>query len=256
MGVRSPTAEQLCAALASRSHGIVTRSELLSAGLTRREIERRRERGYLIVEFPGVYRVGHTAPSLEARYLAAVRACGAEAALSGGAAAHLYGLVSGPAPIPHVTAPRKRHVRGVSTRRSRRIERATYRRIPVTTVARTLLDLAASLSPADLARACHEAGVRYPVAPRHVQEVLEAHPNAAGVGRLRMVLRGETPVTQSALERRFLGLLAANGLAPPDQTNAPAGSFRVDCRWSAPPLTVELDSYRFHNSRHAWKRHA
>ena len=61
-------------------------------------------------------------------------------------------------------------------------------------------------------------------------------------------------VTQSALERRFLALLVKHDLPLPDETNKPAGTFRVDCRWKEPPLTVELDSYCFHNSRHAWER--
>ena len=63
---------------------------------------------------------------------------------------------------------------------------------------------------------------------------------------------GEAPVTQSVLERRFLALLADHELPLP-VTNKPAGTFRVDCRWEQPPLTVELDSYRFHNSRRSWE---
>jgi hypothetical protein len=254
MGVRSTTVEEICAALAARSHGIVTRAELLAAGLTRQEIARRRERGYLIVEFTGVYRVGHRAPSVEARYMAAVKACGEDAVLSGPAAAYLYGLIKGTEPIPHVTAPRKRRVRGVVTKRSRTIERAVCRGIPVTTVARTLVDLAGVLPLRDLARACHEAGVKYGTTPSQVEEVLIQHPTAPGARKLRGVIRGEVLVTQSGLERRFLKLLVEHDLPLPDMTNKPAGTFRVDCRWEEPPLTVELDSYRFHNSRHAWEQ--
>ena len=254
MRARSRTVEEVCAALAERSHGIVSRSELLSAGLGRGQIERKRKRGYLIVEFPGVYRVGHRAPNLEARYMAAVKACGEGAALSGPAAAYLYGLVKRAAPIPHVTAPRERRVTGIVTRRSRDVERAAYRGIPITTVARTLVDLAPTLSLRDLARACHEAGVKYGTTPGQVEEVLVRRPTAPGARRLRKVLRGDAPVTQSALERRFLAVLVEHDLPPPDETNRPAGSFRVDCRWRQPPLTVELDSYRYHNSRHSWEQ--
>ena len=63
--------------------------------------------GALLREHPGVYRVGHRAPSVEARYLAAVWACGEGAVLSGRAAAHLWGLVKGRAPAPEVTAPQR-----------------------------------------------------------------------------------------------------------------------------------------------------
>jgi very-short-patch-repair endonuclease len=246
--------EAVCARIAHGSHGIVTRAELLAAGVTSREIERRQERGYLIVEFAGVYRVGHRAPSLEARYMAAVKACGQGAALSGPAAAHLYGLVSGSAPIPYVTAPRKRRVRGVATSRSHEIERSHHRGIPVTSVARTLVDLASTLSLNALARACHEAGVKYGTTPGQVEDVLVRRPTTPGARKLRQVTRGLAPVTQSVLERRFLDLLGSHDLPLPDETNKPAGSFRVDCRWESPPLTVELDSYRFHNSRHSWEQ--
>jgi hypothetical protein len=65
---------------------------------------------------------------------------------------------------------------------------------------------------------------------------------AAGITRHQMTL--------SALERRFLALLRGAGLPLP-QTDRPAEGRRVDCRWTDPPLTVELDSYRYHGSRHA-----
>lgn len=67
-------------------------------------------------------------------------------------------------------------------------------------------------------------------------------------------MRGEVRVSQSRLESRFLRLLRDNGLPLPNETNRPAGTFRVDARWHDPPLTVELDSYRFHSSRYAWER--
>ena len=64
---------------------------------------------------------------------------------------------------------------------------------------------------------------------------------------------GDVRVTLSELERRFLALLREAGLPLP-QTNRPAGGFRVDCRWPEHRLTVELDSYRYHHSRHAWEQ--
>jgi hypothetical protein len=60
-------------------------------------------------------------------------------------------------------------------------------------------------------------------------------------------------VTLSKLERRFLYLLREDGLLPP-QTNRPTGTKRLDCRWPAQRLTVELDSYRYHSSRYAWEQ--
>jgi very-short-patch-repair endonuclease len=67
------------------------------------------------------------------------------------------------------------------------------------------------------------------------------------------VLRGEAPVTLSKMERRFLKLLRQQKLPLP-VTNRPAGAHRVDCRWPDHKLTVELDSYTYHASRHAWEQ--
>src|SRR4051812_4667214 len=103
MGAKSPTAEQVLARLARRAHGIVTVEEMIRAGLTRREVARRAEKGLLIRQYHGVYRVGHAAPSVDASYMAAVKAAGSEAGLSGRAAAHLLGLLRGPAPAPEVS---------------------------------------------------------------------------------------------------------------------------------------------------------
>jgi very-short-patch-repair endonuclease len=66
-------------------------------------------------------------------------------------------------------------------------------------------------------------------------------------------MRGDVRVTLSKLEHRFLRRLREAGLVLP-QTNRLAGSRRVDCRWTEQRLTVELDSYRYHQSRHAWEQ--
>lgn len=142
---------------------MATRAQLLAAGISSAAIGRRISRGALLREHPGVYRVGHRAPSIEARYLAAVLACGEGALLSRRAAGHLLGLLTGKPPPPEVTTLTERRVPGVRTRRSRRIDgrdATLVRGIPVTTVPRTLVDLAATLSLDELARACDEAGVR------------------------------------------------------------------------------------------------
>jgi hypothetical protein len=130
---------------------------------------------------------------------------------------------------------------------------ATWRGIPVTTVPRTLVDLAAVLDEQGLARACHEAEVRHRNVPALVDAVLARQPNAPGAGKLRRILHGEVRVTLSKLEARFLERMREAGLPLP-QTNRVAGGRRVDCRWPERLLTVELDSYRYHQSRHAWEQ--
>jgi very-short-patch-repair endonuclease len=169
--------------------------------------------------------------------------------LCGPAAAHLWVIVKGKAPPPEVVAPTYRRVRGVKVRRASR-KGTVWRGIPVTTVKQTLVDLAATFSLDDLARACHEAGVRYGTTPREVKELLRGQPGATN---LRAVLEGDHPVTLSRLEKRFLRTLEEAGLPLP-QTNRPVGTKRVDCRWPEHGLTVELDSYTFHNSRHSWEQ--
>ena len=124
--------------------------------------------------------------------------------------------------------------------------------IPVTTVPRTLVDLAALLSDDDLARACHEAGVRHRTTPADVETALAREPNRPGAGRLRRILRGDVRVTLSKLEAQFLVHLREAALVLP-QTNRMVGRRRVDCRWPDQGLTVELDGYRYHHSRHAWE---
>jgi hypothetical protein len=219
------------------------------------EISSRLQSGALLRVHPGVYRVGHLAPSVEANYLAAVLACGDGALLSGLAAAHLLGLVNESPPMPEVTCPTQRCIRGVRARRARKPDprdAIVRTRIPLTSVARTLVDIAGVLTQDHLARACHEAGIRYRTTPGEVGEVLARRPTSPGAGKLRRVLHGEVHVTLSKLEKRFLELLSEAGLELPD-TNRPAGGRRVDCRWPREGLTVELDSYRYHGSRHAWE---
>jgi very-short-patch-repair endonuclease len=243
------------ARLATAAHGVVTRAQLLRAGIGSKEIKRRLRTGALLREHPGVYRVGHRAPSIEATYLAAVRACG-DGALLAGRAGHLLGALKRPPPRPQVIAPTKRRIDGVTTRRYRHIDprdATTWHAIPVTTMARTLVDLAAVLTVDDLARACHEAGIRHATTPADVEAVLARRPTSPGATNLRRVLRGDVHVTLSALEARFLARLRQAGLALP-QTNRPAGGRRVDCRWPEQRLTVELDGYRYHHSRHAWEQ--
>jgi very-short-patch-repair endonuclease len=127
------------------------------------------------------------------------------------------------------------------------------RGIPVTPVPRTLLDLASSLPEEALARACHEAGVLYRTTPKQVDAVLSRLTSAPGRKKLERVMHGEVPVALSKLESRFLKLVRGARLPLP-VTNKVAGGHRVDCRSPEHRLTIELDSYRFHNSRHAWEQ--
>jgi hypothetical protein len=250
------TLEEELARIAGAAHGLATRSELLLVGVTDDEIRWRVRKGGLIRVHRGVYRVGHRAPSIEATYLAAVLAAGEGALLGVGAAAYLFALTKGNAPPPEVIARTQRRIEGVKTHRSRSLDAhdgTTFRGIPVTTVPRTLIDIAADLSLDALARACHEAGVRYGTTPKAVEAALARRPTSPGAKKLRKVIHGDVHVTLSKLEAHFLELLREADLPLPI-TNRPAGGRRIDCRWPEHGLTVELDGYRFHNSRRSWEQ--
>jgi hypothetical protein len=188
--------------------------------------------------------------------MASVLACGPGSLLSGLAGAYLYRLVRGAPPRPEVTSPTERRIEGIVTRRNRRSaprRATTFRGIPVETVPDVLIDIASELTAADLARACHEAGVLFRITPGHVARALRSRPSAPGSATLTRILRGEVRVTLSKLERAFLALLVADGLPLP-LTNRVAGGRRVDCRWPDQRLTVELNGYLYHGSRHAWEQ--
>ena len=256
MSVEGRTVSQILAQIGGTQHGVVGRTELLDAGVARWEIQARLDSGALLPEYRGVYRIGHRAPSREARYLAAVKACGPGAVLSGRAAAHLHGLIKGRPPPPEVITQTERRIEGILTQRSRTLDPRDVTEshaIPVTTVPRTLVDLAATLTVNALARACHEAGVLHDTTPAHVEAALNRRPTTPGATALRTILHGDVHVTISTLERRFLARLNDAGLPLP-QTNRPAGGRRVDARWPTHRLTVEVDGYRYHRSRHAWEQ--
>jgi predicted transcriptional regulator of viral defense system len=231
------TVEDLIAQIASRSHGVVTRRELLRAGVSETEIKRRLARGHLIRVHRGVFRAGHIAPSLEARYMAAVKACGEGSLLAGRAAAHLFGLLRRSPSLPEVLTATQRRPRGVITHRARRVDlearnggwladATRWHGIPVTTVPRTIVDLAATFDEEELARAVHEAHVRHHTTPAQVDAILSRRHNWPGARKLRRVIWGEVPVTLSKLESRFIERLS-DAAIPLPETNRPAGRHRV-----------------------------
>jgi very-short-patch-repair endonuclease len=256
MGPQPRTADEVIALLAARAHGVVTQRELLSAGISRKEIRVRLERGALIRVHRGVYRVGHCAPSMHATYMAAVKACGDTAALCRRAAAHLLLLFKGAPPPPEVIAKAERKIGGVETHRDRRLDPrdvTTYQGIPTTTVPRTVVDLAAELETDALGKAVHTASVLHRTTPAQIEAVLARRPNAKGARDLRRILHGDERITLSKLERRFLACLRKARLPLPETNRRTDGRF-VDCRWPDHKLTVELDGYRYHATRHAWEQ--
>jgi very-short-patch-repair endonuclease len=218
--------------LATEQHGILTRSQLLQAGVGSDTIRRWITTGRLIRIHQGVYALGHLPPSPHARAMAAVLACGARAALSHRSAAQLWGLIRYAGPI-EITAPTKRTRPGVIVHRNRLTEHdvTTHWGIRTTTAARTLTDLAGTLSPAALTRAVNDARLN-----RHLS--LDDLPP-----RLR---HRQTPTpTRSAFEDAFRTFCARHHLPQPE-VNARVAGYEVDALWRAQRLVAELDGEKYH----------
>jgi very-short-patch-repair endonuclease len=243
--------------LAGRQHGVVSRKQLTSAGLTRREIGRRIEAGWLVPLHRGVYAVGHTALTHKSHLLAAVYACGAGALAGYRAAGALWGMLRRAQPI-EVTAPRSRTKHdGIVVHRSRSIhanDRAIVDGIPVTSVARTLVDLADVLTEKRLADAVHEAEIQRLFDLNQVNRVLDRLPGRRGRHKLRRVLadyRDVQPFTRNRAERHVLQMCETHGLPPP-KVNTWIGAHEVDFYWPEAGLVLEFDGAATHLTRRAF----
>lgn len=260
--VRGPHADERIAALAAGQHGVVSRTQLLDARITGTMVKKRITRGHLVPLHRGVYAVGHAHLRPNGYRLAAVLAVGPGAVLSHRDAAALHGLRDGGGVRIDVSTPAERR----STRRIRVHGRralgaqdvTTVDGIPVTTVARTLVDLA-EVVPADaLRKALNEAERQRVLDVRGIEEALERVRGRRGLSvvRIRAALselsdRGAT-LTRSRLEDRFLSLLEAHDLPRP-ATNAYVEGYEGDAVWHRQRLVVELDGWDAHKTRRAFQ---
>jgi predicted transcriptional regulator of viral defense system len=147
--------------LAERQHGVISRRQLLECGLSGTRIARWLEAGWLHRVHPHVYAVAHSALSLDGRLNAALRYGGDRAAFSHTTAAWIWSLTEAQPSHIHLTVSgRRRSLPAVRIHHSRGIDRATCDELPVTSLARTLVDIAAMLSPRQLRRALSEADYR------------------------------------------------------------------------------------------------
>jgi very-short-patch-repair endonuclease len=252
-GVR---AAEIIHRIARRQKGVVTRGQLLAAGVKGHVIDHALTSHRLIVLHRGVYQAG---PVLQpwGRELAAVLACRDGAVVSHRSAAVLWGLLpSSPERTVDVTVAgplRGRHD-GICVHRVNpalpRVDTPKRDGVPVTSPARTLLDLAATGSAAELQRALDTSEQERIVTVRALRSLLARSRGRRGVARLASLLpaSGQARVTRSHLERTFLHLLRRYGLAVP-ATNVSLHGFVVDCYWREAGLVVELDGYVVHGTR-------
>jgi very-short-patch-repair endonuclease len=257
----APAVDRTLAGIAERQHGVVERAQLLALGLGPRTIERRLAAGRLHRLHRGVYAVGHRSLTVQGRWLAAVLALGPDAVLSHRSAAALWELRPAGGRRIDVTVPgHGRHSRPrIAVHVARELpdrDRAMRAGIPVTSVARTLLDLAGVVPETQLARVFEEAERLELVDLRAVEDVCLRGRGRRGVGTLPRVLaeqNGLLPMTRSELERHFLAICREHGLPTP-RVNCPVSGFEVDALWPRERLIVELDGYAFHRTRGAFER--
>jgi very-short-patch-repair endonuclease len=248
--------------LARHQHGVVSKGQLHELGFGRTGIESRLRRGTLLPIHRGVYAVGHRKLTVEGRWMAAVLACGRGAVLSHRSAGQLWGLIPRGNAAPEVTRPRAFRARpGIRGHQASlpADEIDEVDGIPVTSVSRTLLDLASLLSERRLEKALNEAEVRQLTSARSLPDLLARYPRRRGASMLRAILRehGEAlGVTRNDFEEDFLALVDRHDLPRPrlNADLAVAGRlFEVDCLWPAQRLVVELDGRAAHGTARAFE---
>ena len=248
--------------LADRQHGVVARWQLEELGVGKGSIEKRVRMGRLYRLERGVYAVGRRVLSREGRWMAAVLACGPAAVLSHRSAAALWGILSPSSRAIEVVIPRKSRPRGAIHRHFAVLpadEVTTERGIPVTTVSRTLFDLAATYSADVVEHALRESEYQRLHDRLSLPDLLARYPGRRGAPTVRECLRRrrELPAgrARSWLELEFLPFLRRIGLARPRLNvwlQVGGRSIQVDCLWPG-DVVVELDGFAAHGTRVAFR---
>lgn len=239
------------AGIATRQHGVISTAQLVGVGLTEEALRHRARVGRLHRVHRGVYAVGYIAPSDESRWMAAVLACGRKAALSHTSAAKLWGIWRGAESGTHVVVPGC--IRGpsaVHVHRSRTMapsDQSLRGGIPVTTVSRTIVDLASMLTAEQLANVIHEAAYRRLLSVRGVRAALRRTQGRRWNRRVEAALEAHltgSSGTRSTLEDRLLSVMSSRGIPPPavNRRLSVSGSLiEVDFVWPQAKLCVEID---------------
>jgi very-short-patch-repair endonuclease len=246
--------------VASEQHGVVSRPQLLTAGVSPRAIELLLARPQVRALHRGVYQVGAVAGPL-AREMAAVLACGAGAVVGLRSAGALWRLLAAHAadgPV-HVLVPWRRGADrpGILARRVRSLadeEVTTLHGVPITTPARTLFDLAAEVGARELERAVARAERNGIVGQETLRAMMPRYAGRPGSRAMALVLgAGDIAFVRSEAEERFL-ILIRDGRLPMPRVNVKVRGLEVDFYWPAARLVVEVDGFAYHGSRAAFER--
>lgn len=241
--------------IAARQHGVVTRTQIVAAGVTPRALQGRLESGRMRSLHHGIYLLGPLLPP-RARELAAVLACGDGARASHRTAASLWELATRPdwaLPV-EVKVPGHRVVRrpGIRAYRIRGLEAhapAHVHGVPATDAMETLLDLAAVVGGSDLERMVARAERGRLITVDDLSAAVDRHSGRRGVRALRSLLgrEGGPAFTRSDLEDRFRDAVRRFQLPEP-RFNIRVHGYEVDCFWPDVGLVVELDGAAYHRS--------
>ncbi len=228
------------------------RKSCASCGLSLDAVAVRVRNGRLHPLYRGVYAVGHANIALEGHFLAAVKA--SDGVLSHFSAATLYGLVTWDHRYPEVTTTAKRAHTGIRVHRTSMLEVQDITRhkgIPITTPARTLVDLAATLDYRPLRRAVREAQRKLVTIPQLVDTLDRLGPRRGTANLTKILATGHAP-TRSELEDTVLDLILRAGFQRPD-INEPiplqGRTIVPDFRWPQQHLVIEADGAEWHDDR-------
>lgn len=235
--------------VAASQWGVIHHRQLLRCGLSSTTVRRLVQAGHLHRLYRAVYAVGHPAVPVEGRHVAALFCTGDGATLSHETALWWWGLAENPPPVIHVSVlGRRRHTAGICFHHPRVLNRTRHRRLPVTTVARTFLDVAVSAPVARVRHLLADADFHELVELDDVQAMLRR--GCPGSATLRAALLAHMPqlaMTRSELERRFLALCESVGFPIPE-VNVLVRGYLVDALWREQRVAVELDGYKGHRS--------
>jgi very-short-patch-repair endonuclease len=237
---------------------VLSAAQLGAIGLTPNQIGNRVRRGLLHRWHRGVYAVGRPRLGFEGECRAAFLACGPHSAISHASGLGLWGVRAARGAI-HVSVPRGRAGHpGLCVHRPRLLHRDEVVErdgVAVTTVGRTLLDVAGNSSAERIAWLMHEAAVQRVLDLREVWMVIDRHPNHRGRWRLERALEIEVEPTHSGLERELLSI-CKSARVPAPRVNQHVWSIdrleEADFHWPEVRLVLEVDGARYHSTR--WRR--
>jgi very-short-patch-repair endonuclease len=252
--------ERVLREVGAAQHGVAGRSQLVARGLGPDAIDRMIRSGRLVVLHRSVYQVGPL-PLARAAEAGAVLRCGPASRISHASAAALHSLPDAARPPRdvEVTMPRRRYRRisGVRIHRVRDLrpdEVTTVDGIPVTTPARTLIDIAEMPGAARMVEQAFATALRKGLVTRaEMHRMVERHPRHRGVPLLRQLLdaKEEPAFTRSQAEEKLLGIVRRAKLPRPE-LNAMVLGHEVDFLWRRESLIAEVDGYAFHGSPRAF----